>query len=569
MNKKAATITAGGALLARLKAIGVDYIFANSGTDFPPIIEGLAEASAKQIPLPKAIVIPHENAAMGMAHGYYLATRRAQAVMAHTNVGLANCAMGAINAATEHVPMLLFSGRTPVVEKGRLGARTVPIGWGQEMRDQAAMIRETVKWDYELKFPEQAVDIVDRAFAVANSTPRGPVYLSLPREVLCEPCPSDQLEAPATIAAASAGPRRADIETAAKLLSEAKAPLIIAQRGAGSPEGFTTLSRLAEDWGIAICQYWAIQLAAPTDHPMAVGGDPADWLAEADLVLVIDSLAPWSPDTHPLKPGCKVVHIGEDPLYARFPVRNFPCDLALVGDVAEFIIELAAAVSSFLPQTKMLREARRSEVATASSRRRATVLERAAAGRGPVMSKAFVSTRLSKAIEGMDAAVLSELGAPLEELTLRSPDTWFQEPHSGGLGWCFPAALGMKLAQPDRLIVATMGDGSYMFSNPVACHQIAEAAEIPLLILVLNNSEWGAVRQSVLGVYPDGYASKANTMPLVSLAPTPDFTKVAAASRAWTAQVDRAEELDAALAAAIEQVTVHKTQALVEIRIAP
>lgn len=569
MDTKPATITAGGALLARLKAVGVDYIFANSGTDFPPIIEGLAEASAKQIPLPKAIVIPHENAAMGMAHGYYLATGRAQAVMAHTNVGLANCAIGAINAATEHVPMLLFSGRTPVVEKGRLGARTVPIGWGQEMRDQAAMIRETVKWDYELKFPEQAVDIVDRAFAVANSTPRGPVYLSLPREVLCEPCPSDQLEVPAKIAAASAGPRRADIEAAARLLSEAKNPLIIAQRGAGSSEGFATLSRLAEDWGIAICQYWAIQLAAPTDHPMAVGGDPADWLAEADLVLVIDSLAPWSPDIHELKPGCKVVHIGEDPLYARFPVRNFPCDLALVGDTADVIIELAGAVSGFLPQTEKDRDARRAKVTIASSKRRAMILERAAAGRGPVMTKAFVSTRLSKAIEGMDAAVLSELGVPLEELTLRSADTWFQEPHSGGLGWCFPAALGMKLAQPDRLIVATMGDGSYMFSNPVACHQIAEAAEIPLLILVLNNSEWGAVRQSVLGVYPDGYASKANTMPLVSLAPTPDFTKVAAASRAWTARVDRAEDLDTVLAAAIEQVSLHRTQALVEIRIAP
>ena len=568
-DEKTPTITAGGALLARLKAVGVDYIFANSGTDFPPIIEGLAEASAKQIPLPKAIVIPHENAAMGMAHGYYLATGRAQAVMAHTNVGLANCAIGAINAATEHVPVLVFSGRTPVVEKGRLGARTVPIGWGQEMRDQAAMIRESVKWDYELKFPEQAVDIVDRAFAIANSTPRGPVYLSLPREVLCEPCPSDELEGRATIAAASAGPRRADIDAAAKLLSEAKNPLIIAQRGAGSPEGFETLSRLAEEWGIPICQYWAIQLAAPTDHPMAVGGDPAEWLAKADLVLVIDSLAPWSPDIHALKPGCKVVHIGEDPLYARFPIRNFPCDLALVGDTADVIIELSAAVSGFLLQTEKVRDARRAEVATASSKRRAAVLERAAAGRGPVMSKAFVSTCLSKAIEGMDAAVLSELGAPLEELTLRSPNSWFQEPHSGGLGWCFPAALGMKLARPDRLIVATMGDGSYMFSNPVACHQIAEAADIPLLILVLNNSEWGAVRQSVLGVYPDGYAAKANTMPLVSLAPAPDFTKVAAASRAWTARVDRAEDLDATLIAAIEQVTIHKTQALVEIRIAP
>jgi acetolactate synthase-1/2/3 large subunit len=567
MDTKASTITAGGALLARLKAVGVDYIFANSGTDFPPIIEGLAEASAKQIPLPQAIVIPYESAAMGIAHGYYLATRRAQAVMAHTNVGLANCAIGAINAATEHVPMLLFSGRTPVVEKGRLGARTVPIGWGQEMRDQAAMIRETVKWDYELKFPEQAVDIVDRAFAIANSTPRGPVYLSLPREVLCELCPSDELESPATIAAASAGPRRADIEAAAKLLSAAKNPLIIAQRGAGSAAGFDTLSRLAEDWGIAICQYWAIQLAAPTNHPMAVGGDPAEWLAQADLVLVIDSLAPWSPDIHALKPGCKVVHIGEDPLYARFPIRNFRCDLALVGDTADVIVELAAAAAKYLPETEEPRDHRRARVASAARKRRADVLERAAAGRGPVMSKAFVSTCISRAIEGRDAAILSELGAPLEELTLSAPDTWFQEPHSGGLGWCFPAALGMKLARPDRLIVATMGDGSYMFSNPVACHQIAEAADIPLLILVLNNSEWGAVRQSVLGVYPEGYAAKSNAMPLVSLSPSPDFTKVAAASRAWTAKVAEADDLLPTLQAAIEQVMVEKRHALVEIRI--
>jgi acetolactate synthase-1/2/3 large subunit len=177
-------ITAGGALLARLKTVGVDYIFANSGTDFPPVIEGLAEAEAQNIDLPVSLIMPHESAAMGMAHGYYLSTGKAQAVMAHTNVGLANCAIGAINAATEQIPILLFSGRTPTTEKDRFGCRTVPIGWGQEMRDQAALIREACKWDYELRFPEQAIELVDRAYAIANSTPRGPVYISLPREVL-------------------------------------------------------------------------------------------------------------------------------------------------------------------------------------------------------------------------------------------------------------------------------------------------------------------------------------------------------------------------------------------------
>jgi len=564
----AGSITAGGAILARLKAVGVDYIFANSGTDFPPIIEGLAEAAARHIPLPKAVVIPHENAAMGMAYGYYLATGKTQAVMAHTNVGLANCAIGAINAATEHIPILLFSGRTPVVEKGRLGARTVPIGWGQEMRDQAAMIREAVKWDYELKFPEQAVEIIDRAHAIATSTPRGPVYLSLPREVLCEPCPSETLDGPSRIAPAASAPRAADIGAAAKLLSEAKRPLIISQRGAGSQEGFETLSKLALDWAIPVCQYWAIQLGLPTDHPMAVGIDPGPWLAEADLVLVIDCLAPWSPDIHALNQGCKVVHIGQDPLYSRFPVRNFPSDLALTGDTSDVILALADAARRYLDATAEKRDARRTDVKAAAERRRTEVLRQAEAGNGERMTKAFVSLCLSKAIEGHEATVLSELGAPLEPLTLREHGSWYQEPHSGGLGWSFPAGLGMKLADPDRLVIATMGDGSYMFSNPVACHQIAEALEIPLLVLVLNNAEWGAVRQSVLGIYPDGYAAKSNDMPLVSLAPSPDFTKVASASRAWTARVERGDELISVLQAAIRHVTAEKTQALVEIRIA-
>ena len=90
-----------------------------------------------------------------------------------------------------------MSGRTPTVEQDRFGARTVPIGWGQEMRDQAALVREACKWDYELRFPEQVPDLLDRAIAIANSTPKGPVYLSLPREVLCEPCPPAALDAAA------------------------------------------------------------------------------------------------------------------------------------------------------------------------------------------------------------------------------------------------------------------------------------------------------------------------------------------------------------------------------------
>ncbi len=567
MSQPIETITAGGAILARLKVVGVDYIFANSGTDFPPIIEGLAEAAAKDIALPRAIVIPHEHAAMGMAHGYYLATGRAQAVMAHTNVGLANCAIGAINMATEHVPVLLFSGRTPTLEHGRLGARTVPIGWGQEMRDQTALVREATKWDYELRFPEQALEMVDRAHAIACSTPKGPVYVSLPREVLCGPCPSDALDKPSRMAPVDAGPAAGALEEAAALLARARHPLIIAQRGSGSAEAFAALSALVHSWGIPVVQYWAIQLAIASDHPMAIGTNLEPWLSEADVVLVLDCLAPWSPAVHTLRPDCKVIQAGPDPLYSRFPVRNFQADLSLVGEMSEIILGLTRAMQPYRPDAWA---ERRAQVAARADEIRVASRLAAEHGRiGEQMTKEWVSLCLSRAIEGLDATVLSELGCLMEPMTLRTAASWYQEPHSGGLGWSFPCALGMQLARPSRLIVATMGDGSYMFSNPVACHQIGEALELPVLVLVLNNREWGAVRKSVLGTYPDGYASRENRMPLVSLDPSPDFSQVARASRAWTAQVDLADELPASLEAALRHVSTTRTQALVEIRVAP
>jgi acetolactate synthase-1/2/3 large subunit len=490
--------------------------------------------------------------------------------MAHTNVGLANCAIGAINMATEHVPVLLFSGRTPTLEHGRLGARTVPIGWGQEMRDQAALVREAVKWDYELRFPEQAPEVVDRAYAIAGSTPRGPVYVSLPREVLCGPCPTDALSAPSRMAPVAVAPDGAALERAASLLAHAQRPVIVAQRGAGSAEGFAGLAALAEAWGIPVVQYWAVQLAVATDHPMAVGSNPEPWLGEADVVLVLDCLAPWSPEIHRLAPGCTVIQAGPDPLYRRFPVRNFQADLSLAGETADVVLGLARAMQPYLGARSDAVSARRARVAAAAEAIRTSVRREAEhGGSGEQMTKAWVSLCLSRAIEGRVATVLSELGCPLDALTLRSPGSWYQEPHSGGLGWSMPCALGMQLAQPDRLIVATMGDGSYMFANPVACHQIAEALNLPVLVLVLNNREWGAVRKSVLGTYPDGYASRTNQMPLVSLQPTPDFTKVAAASRSWTASVEAPQDLPGVLAAAIAHVTTQRTQALVEVSVAP
>jgi acetolactate synthase-1/2/3 large subunit len=261
--------------------------------------------------------------------------------------------------------------------------------------------------------------------------------------------------------------------------------------------------------------------------------------------------------------------MGADPLYARFPVRNFRSDISLVGQTGAIIEALEAAMDARKDQAAGRIAARAPQNRRRIAAIRKATLKQAKAGSGAPMTKEWVSLCLSQAIAGRRASVLSELGCPLAPLTLRQHQSWFQEPHSGGLGWSFPAAMGMQLADPERLVVATMGDGSYMFANPVACHQIAEALSLPVLVVILNNREWGAVRQSVLGIYPNGYAARGNTVPLTSLSPTPDFVQVAKASRAWAQRVDDGHELPAVLSAAIEHVTRTKTQALVEVTVRP
>ncbi len=183
------------------------------------------------------------------------------------------------------------------------------------------------------------------------------------------------------------------------------------------------------------------------------------------------------------------------------------------------------------------------------------------------MTKEWVAHTVGRALRGRAATVVSELGCPLDPLELTEHGSWRQEPHSGGLGWGLPCAMGIKLADPDRLVVATVGDGSYMFANPVACHQVAEANGIAVLVIVLNNAGYGAVRSSVLGLYPTGYAAKFDDMPLTGLAPSPDFAQVAAASRAHAETVADGRDLAGALERALHAVTVDRRQALLDVHI--
>src|SRR5438093_4571895 len=186
MSKKASIESTAEAYLELLAARGVEYFFGNAGTDFAPIIEAYARRGALGQLLPRPITVPHEVPAVAMAHGFAMVTGRPQAVMVHVIVGAANAIGGIMNAARSNTPILFSAGRNPITESGHAGSRDRPIHWAQESFDQGALAREFVKWDYELRNFGQLETVVDRALAIATAEPAGPVYLTLPREVLGE-----------------------------------------------------------------------------------------------------------------------------------------------------------------------------------------------------------------------------------------------------------------------------------------------------------------------------------------------------------------------------------------------
>ena len=177
-------VSAGESILRSLKLNGVDMLFINPGSDFAPLIEAYARTGGAD--LPAAVTAAHEHVVVTMAHGYYLATGTMAAAAVHVNVGLANALMGLLNARADDVPIFMMSGRNPLTEGQRRGSRHTPIQYGQEMFDQTGIVREAVKWDYELRYAENAADLVSRGCSIARTEPAGSVYLSLPREPLCE-----------------------------------------------------------------------------------------------------------------------------------------------------------------------------------------------------------------------------------------------------------------------------------------------------------------------------------------------------------------------------------------------
>ena len=472
------------------------------------------------------MTVPHENVAMAMAHGYYRISGKPAAVMVHVTVGTANAINGIINAARDNIPVLLAAGRTPLTETGSIASRNRPIHWGQEAFDQGGMLREYVKWDYELRSGQPVDAVVDRALDIAMSEPRGPVYLTLPREVLSAPAVATRRQTVRPLGTIAPEPAQAAIEEAAALIAKAELPLIVTSSVGRVPAAVEALAALADEFALPVVQAEPRDMNLPTDHPMHLGYDVGLLLAKADVVVVIDSVVPWMPRNLQPRRDAKIIHMSADPLETRYPFRELEADLLITGSSLAGMRMLRATLGEAMKGRKPSIESRRKTLAAMrveidAKRRKLIETVKSQTPIHPAWLAACINQ-----VKAEDAIVISELGAPLPILDLGKRSSFMGALLSGGLGFGLGAGLGAKLAAPEREVIVTVGDGSYMFGNPIPYHFVGRAEKLPTLTVVANNQSWLAVRQSTLDVFPDGAAAKANVMALTDLSPSPDYEKV-------------------------------------------
>jgi len=504
--------------LEGLVDLGIDYIFANLGTDHVSLIEEMARWDKEGRKHPEVILCPHEVVAVHMAGGYALATGKSQAVLVHVDAGTANACMAIQNLFRYRLPVMLFAGRAPHTLHGELnGSRDSYVHFVQDPFDIASIVRPYVKWEYSLPSGVVVKEALARASAFAHSDPPGPVYMMLPRETLAEDW--DDADMPAYPAARygsvhAGGIEPAQAEAIAERLMAADNPVAFTAYLGRRREAVDVLDRLARACGIRIVEFNSIDLNIPQDSPCYAGIDPLPLLEQADLGLLLDTDVPFVPQSAKHAATIKWIQIDIDSLKSDFPMWGFPTDMRIQGDSAIILRQVLEAVEARADHAYRKRIAER--IARWSDAREQTMARRAAAsankGVAGALNPAFVFATLGRKL-AQDDVVLNEAirNAPiLQEHLPRTKPRSYVGLAGGGLGFSGGMALGLKLAQPHRRIVQAIGDGGFHFSSPDSVYAVAQQYQLPIFTLVLDNGGWQAVKSATQRVYPKGIAAETD-----------------------------------------------------------
>src|SRR5262245_14704040 len=361
------------AFVRTLMAQGVDCLFLNPGTDTIPIQEALSKLEQLGVAVPRTVLCLFETVALAAAHGYFAATGRAQAVLVHVDVGTQNLGGMLHDAQRGRAAVMISAGRTPYTTDSRQrGTRDTYIHWLQEQFDQHAIVRNFVKWEYELRRPDQVGEAVARAFQIATSDPPGPVYLTLPREVLMAPAGDVRIPPRARTPPATLGSGDPDVlREVADCLVNSERPLVLTATTGRSPQGADGLLRLAELLALPVVERRE-RANFPPGNLLHQGFDPVPFLGSADLVLVLDHDVPYLPTQVAPREDAVVVQIDLDPIKERIPLWSFPVTIPVRADTGRALSAIAQHAIGLLDERSRLRiEARRTALASAHQQQRA------------------------------------------------------------------------------------------------------------------------------------------------------------------------------------------------------
>src|SRR5713226_7260199 len=511
------------AFLALLKQEGVEILFGNPGTTELPLMDALAVETGLRY-----VLGLQEAAVMAMADGYAQASGRLAVANVHVAPGLGNALGMLYDAQKAAAPILLTAG-----QHGQSFNFSEPILWA----DLPTIARPFVKWSAEVCRVEDLPRAIHRAAKTALAPPTGPVFLSLPADVLNAEADID-LGAPTRVASRLRGDR-AVLETAAQLLAVAERPVIVAGDAVAQSGAHAELAQLAELLGAPVYAEGVANTASfPSSHPLFHGAMPRlapgirAILQQHDLLLSVGAdlfTLSLPSEVEPVPEGLAIVHIDTDPWELG---KNFAARAAILGDPKATLPELAALLREGMNAAQQAQARTRLDAARATIAAEREALHakaRAEAGKTPIRPLALwqaIAEVLPRDVVVVEEAISSAPG--LRQL-LRSDD-----PQSvfglrgGGIGWGLPPAIGVKLALPKRPVVALIGDGSAMYT----CQALWTAAHdrVGVVFVILNNRSYRILKQRVNAM--KGFAAQTDRYVGMDLRPRDRLCRPGALARA-------------------------------------
>lgn len=505
----------GEAILEAFRNLGVDYIISSPGSEWPPVWEALARQRTNEIDGPKYIDCWHESLAVSMAMGYTRYTGRLQAVLLHAGVGPLQGSMSIYGATQGEVPMLVCSGgsisygENPEFDPGPQWVRNHAI-----VGSPSRLIEPLVKWSGQANNPHILYETVSRAGELAQRVPKGPAYLHVPLEIMLEKWPLPD-KAAKVAPSPKTQPDPADVSRVAQLIASSKMPIIVSETSGQETAAFTALQELADLASIPVVESGTPTYGNfPNDHPLHMGFDIKPHLENCDLFLVVGSSVPWYPP-HAGPTNGTVVVIDENPIKGYMTYQNLQADHYLDGNVASSLRLLIETLkltwsaqgpgdSSAFQDRRRHWEAEHNRIF--DSYRSAAMATKDERPIDPAWLCAAISDVMPENAIYVEETITHRQTIQ-RHISWNQPQSYFHP--SGGLGMGLGQALGVKLAAPERPVMALMGDGSFLYNPIVPALGAAKEVGLPILIVVFNNGNYSAMKGSHLDFYPEGVA--ANT----------------------------------------------------------